>query len=167
MLPRFSARGHLLLGARPCGKARELGSAHVPQGKFSMPKLVEGFVARIQVPAGARDILIFDDALPGFFIRKFASGKASYGVKYNIGAQQRRLSLGPVEPGVLTERRRTAADILARARLGQDVVGEKQASAGREVVTLGMLVPKYLKAREGELRPNSYVEAKRYLERDW
>jgi hypothetical protein len=95
-----------------------------------MPKFVEGLVARIHVPAGARDILVFDDALPGFFIRKFASGKASYGVKYNVGAQQRRLSLGPVVPGVLAERRRTAADILARARLGQDVVGEKQAAAG-------------------------------------
>ena len=103
-----------------------------------MPKLIEGISARIRVPDGARDILIFDDALPGFFIRKFASGKASYGVKYNVGTQQRRLSLGAVVPGVLAERRRMAADILARARLGQDVAGDKRAAAGKQVVTLGL-----------------------------
>ena len=71
-----------------------------------MPKLIEGYAARIRVPDGDRDILIFDDVLPGFFIRKFESGKASYGVKYNVGAQQRRLSLGAVVPGVLAERRK-------------------------------------------------------------
>src|SRR5204862_1424992 len=67
----------------------------------------------------------------------------------------------------LAERRRMAADVLARARLGQDVVGEKQAAAGLQVVTLGMVVPKYLAARERELRPKSYGEARRYLERTW
>jgi integrase len=132
-----------------------------------MPKLIEGFVARIKVPDGARDILIFDDILPGFFIRKFATGKASYGVKYNVGTQQRRLSLGAVVPGVLAERRRMAADILARARLGQDMVGEKRAAAGKQIVTLGAVVPRYLAARENELRPKSYAEARRYLERTW
>ena len=113
-----------------------------------MPKLIEGIAARIRVPDGARDILIFDDALPGFFIRKFASGKASFGVKYNVGAQQRRMSLGPVVPGVLAERRRMAADILARARLGQDVAGQKRAAAGKQVVTLGSVVSRYLDARK-------------------
>ncbi len=132
-----------------------------------MPKLVEGLVARLRVPEGTRDILVFDDALPGFFIRKFASGKASYGVKYSIGTKQRRLSLGAVVPGVLAERRRMAADILARVRLGQDVVGEKRAALGKQLVTLGSVVPRYLAARKSELRPKSYAEARRYLERCW
>ena len=96
-----------------------------------MPKFMEGYAARLRVPAGARDVLVFDDALPGFFIRKFASGKASYGVKFNVGAQQRRLTLGAVVPGVLAEMRKQASDVLARARLGQDVVGAKLA-AGRQ-----------------------------------
>ena len=132
-----------------------------------MPKLIEGIAARIRVPDGARDILIFDDTLPGFFIRKFASGRASYGVKFSVGTQQRRLSLGAVVPGVLAERRRMAADILARARLGQDMVGEKRTAAGKQVITLGMVVPKYLAARKGELRPKSFIETQRYLERTW
>ena len=110
---------------------------------------------------------MFDDGLPGFFSRKFESGKASHGVKYNVGAQQRRLTLGAVVPGVLAEMRKSASDVLARARLGQDVVGDRLAAAGRRTVTLGELVPKYLTARESDLRPKSLVEARRYLERAW
>ena len=56
-----------------------------------MPKFVEGFAARLEVPAGERDIQVFDDDLPGFGIRKFKSGRASYFVKFNVGRQQRRL----------------------------------------------------------------------------
>jgi integrase len=132
-----------------------------------MPKFMEGYAARLRVPAGARDVLVFDDALPGFFIRKFASGKASYGVKYAVGTQQRRLTLGAVVPGVLAEMRKKASHVLARARLGHDVVGAKLAAAGKCTVTLGEVVPRYLAAREGELRPKSYVETQRYLERAW
>ena len=49
-----------------------------------MPKFVEGFVDRLQVPAGAKDAQAFDDELAGFGVRKFASGKASYFVKFTV-----------------------------------------------------------------------------------
>lgn len=49
-----------------------------------MPKLIEGFADRLQVPAGTRDIQVFDDELPGFGIRKFARGHAFYFVKFNL-----------------------------------------------------------------------------------
>ena len=66
-----------------------------------MVKLIEGLASRLKVPPGRRDIQVFDDALPGFGIRKFESGKAFYFVKFAVGTQQRKLSLGPVVPGVL------------------------------------------------------------------
>ena len=141
-------------------------SASVTQ-REAMPKFTEGYATRLRVPSGARDVLVFDDALPGFFIRKFASGRASYGVKYNVGTQQRRLTLGAVVPGVLAEMRKKASDIRARARLGQDVVGDRLALADKHTVTLGEVVPRYLAARKGELRRKSYAETQRYLERSW
>ena len=39
-----------------------------------MPKFVEGYAVRIKVPDGHRDVLVLDSELPGFGIRKFASG---------------------------------------------------------------------------------------------
>jgi hypothetical protein len=58
-----------------------------------MPKFYEGFADEVAVPAGKRDVQVFDDELPGFGIRKFSSGQVAYFVKYNIGPQQRRHTL--------------------------------------------------------------------------
>ena len=135
-----------------------------------MAKLTEGMVAKIRVPAGARDVQVFDDALPGFGVRKFDSGKASYFVKYSIGRQQRKLSLGPAVPGSLAEKRKIASEVISRARIGQDVAGDKRtakATLARQATTLGSLVSRYLADRQAELRSSSLTEAKRYLERYW
>jgi integrase len=130
-------------------------------------KLLENSVSRIKVPEGKRDILIFDDTLPGFGIRKFASGKASFFVKYQVASQQRKITLGPVVPGVTAEMRRKASDILAKARLGQDVAGEKKAAREKKIATVGDLVRKYLTARKDEITSVYYREADRYLNRYW
>ena len=132
-----------------------------------MPKLVEGYASRLVVPAGKRDVQVFDVTLPGFGIRKFASGRVSYFVKFNVGEQQRRLTLGAVVPGNLAEMRRKASGILARARLGQDVVAEKRTAAGKRTVAIGPLITTYLTEREPKLRPRYYSEIKRQLGKDW
>src|SRR5262245_29081003 len=146
-----------------------------------MPKFTEqnvfDIVAGTRVPRGERDVLIFDDAAPGFFIRVFASGKATVGVKYRVAGQQRRLSLGPVVAKALAERRRQAGDVIARARLGQDVQAEKRAAAEKakaekeaaahRPVTVGDVARRYLVARESELRPRSYLEVKRHINKHW
>ena len=132
-----------------------------------MPKLVDGFAAKMRVPAGRRDVTVFDDALPGFGIRKFASGRASYFVKFNVGRQQRRLTLGAVVQGNLADMRKAASRALAKARLGQDAVAEKKAATGKHLMALGDLVSDYLADREPKLRPRYHLEIKRQLEKDW
>ena len=132
-----------------------------------MPKFVEGYANRLGVPPDKRDVQVFDDALPGFGIRKFDSGRASYFVKFNVGRQQRRLTLGAVVPGNLAEMRRKASTVLSKARLGQDAVAEKRHAAGKRSGALGMLVAKYLDDRKPKLRPRYFTEIKRQLERDW
>lgn len=132
-----------------------------------MPKLTEGFADKLHVPAGVRDVQVFDDELPGFGIRKFAKGHASYFVKFNVGAQQRRKTLGKVVRGNLKAMRLEASQVLAKARLGTDVVAVARAAAAKSTATLGEVVPRYLDARQGELRPATHSEATRYLKRSW
>jgi len=132
-----------------------------------MPKFIEGFADKLIVPTGARDVQAFDDELPGFGIRKFARGRASYFVKFNVGHQQRRKTLGKVVRGNLKAMRLEASTVLAKARLGTDVVALAKAAATKTTVTLGELVPKYLKARESELRAKSHSEITRYLKHAW
>ncbi len=133
-------------------------------------KLLEGTVERLVVPRGKRDIQIFDDALPGFGIRKFSSGKAFYFCKYNIGRKQRKMSLGPVVPGTLAAKRKLASEILSRARIGQDLAADKRAvraAADRKELTLASLVEDYLEDCAGRLRASSHSQTARYLQRSW
>jgi len=132
-----------------------------------LPKIIEGYAAGLEVPSGDRDIHVWDDALPGFGIRKFASGKAFYVVKFSVGHQQRKMSLGPVVRGVLAEKRKLASSILSRARIGQDVVAEKLAEAAKRTTRLGEAVAHYLAERKPKLRPRYYAEIERQLQRDW
>ena len=132
-----------------------------------MPKFKEGYAAGLAVPSGKRDVQVFDDALPGFGIRKFASGRVSYFVKFNVGQQQRRLTLGAVVPGNLAEMRKRASTVLSKARLGQDSVTERQVATDKRRMTVGVLVSEYLPQRMPRLRPRYFSEVKRQLEKDW
>jgi integrase len=136
-------------------------------------KLEEGLAARIKVPAGERDVFVFDTEQPGFFLRKFASGRAMYGVKYSVAGKPRKIHLYDATiKGVLAKARKEAGDVRAKARLGTDVVADREAAkaaavaeAARQEKTLGKVAKSYLEAREGELRPRSYVEVRRHIEK--
>jgi len=132
-----------------------------------MPKFYEGFADEVAVPAGKRDVQLFDEELPGFGIRKFSSGQVAYFVKYNIGPQQRRHTLGAVVRGNLRDMRLEASRILAKARLGIDAVAEKRAAAEKQIVSLNDVVKRYLPDRKPNLRTRYYAEIKRQLENDW
>ena len=62
--------------------------------------------------------------------------------------------------------RRKASDILAKARLGQDVVAEKKAAA-KKGASVGSLIEKYLVGRRSEVSARYYIEMERYLSRYW
>ena len=68
-------------------------------------------------------------------------------MKYTVGKQQRKLSLGVVVPGSLAAKRKIADEVLSRARLGEDTVAAKRAkqtAAARQMTTMGQLVEDYL-----------------------
>ena len=141
-----------------------------------MPKFTEGFASTVNVPPGARDVLVFDTEVRGFGIRKFAGGAAYYFVKYTHEGKQRRQSLGEVTRGNLRPMRLLASEVKSRARAGQDIIAEKQAAetraeAEREATknrkTLGTVVTEYLTVRKGELRHRSFLEVQRHLCKQW
>jgi integrase len=132
-----------------------------------MVKFVEGSIARLAVPAGEKELVIFDEALPGFGVRKFAGGKASFFVKYRVAGKQRKLTLGPVAPGNLAEMRRAAADVMAKARAGQDVAEERKAASAATGATLGELVPRFLLFKHGKVSAEYHYQLNLFLNRYW
>jgi integrase len=138
-------------------------------------KLEEGTVRSIAVPEGRRDIVVYDSVQAGLFLRKFESGKAIYGVKYYVAGKERKVHIADARvKGALALARKEAETLRAKARLGTDLVAEREAAkAAREEEakqaenTLGKAIEKYLTARETELRPRSYQEVKRHLDKHW
>lgn len=132
-----------------------------------MARFREGYVDQIKVPPGVRDVQEFDEELPRFGIRKYASGRAYYFVKYKMGSQQRRVTLGKVVKGNLGDMRRQASIILSKARIGIDTQAEKRAAIGKVETNLTKLIPLYLAARKPHLRSRYYAEIERQLNTDW
>src|SRR5215470_8667497 len=142
-------------------------------------QLTNAAVKALVVPEGKKDKLWFDTEQRGFFIRKFASGKATYGVKYTCKGVQRRIKLGPVLPGNLEKMRALASEVVGQARVGIDMAAnakaEAKAAKAERKPTLGDLLPTYLEIREKgspdklwkRLRPNSLSDVVRYLKRAW
>jgi hypothetical protein len=84
------------------------------------------------VPEGKRDVLTFDTEVSGFGIRRYADGSAAYFIKYAINGRQKRLTLGAVRKGNLAKMRGLAEEVKARAKLGQDVLGDQRAAAAEQ-----------------------------------
>ena len=112
-------------------------------------RLTDANVARLKLPEGKSELLVFDDMLPGFGVRLRAGGKRTWIVQYRIGPQQRRLTLGTAETFDSIEARKRAKDTVAKVQLGQDPQAEKVSARGTRAreMTLGDVVDRYLPTR--------------------
>lgn len=108
-----------------------------------MPRLTKRFIDALKPASDGRDLVLFDDVLPGFGVRVKPSGAISYLVQYrNREGHSRRLTLG--RHGVLTpdEARKEARTALADVTKGADPA-EARAEARRDL-TINELCDLYL-----------------------
>jgi integrase len=132
-------------------------------------RLTDANVARLKLPEGKSELLVFDDMLPGFGVRLRAGGKRTWIVQYRIGPQQRRLTLGTAETFDSIEARKRAKDTVAKVQLGQDPQAEKVSARGiraREM-TLGDVVDRYLPYAERKLKASTYSGIVLHLRKHW
>jgi len=128
-------------------------------------KLTAANIRALKLPPGANDKVFFDEDLPGFGLRVRASGVYSWMIQYAIAGRTRRVVLGlasALDPG---KARATAKDLLAQVRLGRDPAAEKDRARVRAAETFGALLPRFLERQRTRLKPRSYVETARHLQR--
>jgi integrase len=133
-------------------------------------KLTLANVARIHLPAGKTEHIEFDEAMPGFGLRIRGSGKKehrTYIAQYKIGSKHRRMTLGNAAKVTLENARAHAKKIFAQKQLGNDPANERTELRRAAGHTLDAEIAKYLAVKEQSLKPRSYVETKRHLEKDW
>jgi integrase len=142
---------------------------------MAIANLTEDYVRKLKVPEGEKDVVVWDEKLPGFGVRKYAKGHASYIVKYSVNGKSKKHTLGPVVEGKLKVRRQEAEDYLHDGRAGKDRRAENKAAAEAvaRLKTLGELVGPYLEVRQkgdlkwDPLRPKTLVDFTRYLTKGW
>ncbi len=130
-------------------------------------RLTKASLAKLSLPAGKAETIVFDDNMPGFGLRIRAGGKRTWIAQYRLGAKQRRITLGTSETLDADEARRRAKSTLARVSLGEDPQSVKVEARAQAAVTLGAVVPKYLAHVEGRQRAGHHADVKRYFDRHW
>src|SRR5262249_60126724 len=114
-------------------------------------------------PAGKQDHIEWDDLCPGFGVRLRASGSRTFVFQYAVGRKQRRMSLGAVSAVPVGVARKTAEQLYARTKLGQDPAGERAEARIKTAETFEAVVTRFLNRQRTRLRPRSYPDVERHL----
>ena len=91
----------------------------------------------------SRDVVLWDDAFPGFGVRIKPSGVRSFVVQYRSGGRSRRLTLGRYGPLTVQQARKNARTILGRVAQGEDPAAERQEER-RNAITVADLADRFL-----------------------
>jgi integrase len=125
-------------------------------------------MAKLTLPAGKAETIVFDDGLPGFGVRLRAGGKRTWIVQYRIGSKQRRVTLGTVEALDPDRARQAAKETLAKVQLGGDPQTEKSETRARASLTVGMVAQRYLETAAAQRQRERTLKAtQRYLTELW
>lgn len=130
-------------------------------------RLTRASVAGLKLPAGKSEIIVFDEALPGFGLRIRVGGKRVWIAQYRMGRKTRRLTLGSLDKIDPDQARKLAKAALAKAQLGNDPQAEKVEARARAVLTLAAVAERYLEHARGRLKVRSFEEVERSLRNHW
>jgi integrase len=126
-------------------------------------KLTQPTVNTLSLPPGKLDAIYFDDDVPGLGLRLRYGGKRSWIFQYGIGTKQRRMTLGTAPALTLAMVRKTAAELHARVRLGEDPAAAKREGMRHAAETVEAMLRLYLPERKQTLARTSYTSLERHL----
>jgi len=133
-------------------------------------KFTQRAIDKFKIEAGKAEHIEFDDGMPGFGLRIRVGDKAQHRTfiaQYKIGSKHRRINLGDVRKVTLENARQEARRIFGKVANGHDPANEKAERRSAASHTLDATIARYLKAKSIDLKPRSFVEVKRHLEKDW
>jgi integrase len=124
-------------------------------------KLTESAVAALRLEPDKKDIIHFDDAIPGLGVRLRKSGVKVWIFQYKLAGKTRRVTLGAASAIKAGKARDIAAEMYSRVRLGGDPASDRQQQVQRSLNTFGWLSAQFFAAYKA--RPRTVEETKRHL----
>src|SRR6516164_6881932 len=126
-------------------------------------KLTAANVRRLAVPADKSEAIYFDDDVPGFGLRLRSQGSRSFVFQYKLGTKQRRMALGVASAVTISTARKTAENLYARVKLGQDPATDKSEAKLRAAETFSVAATEFLETLKVRYRPRALAEIARHL----
>jgi integrase len=126
-------------------------------------KLTTTTVRAAKLPPGKTDHLEWDDDLPGFGLRIREGGSRRFIFQYELGAKSRRMTLGVATPETVARARKTAGELHARVRLGEDPASDRIEAQRQASETFLPSAAEFLEIKRMEYRPGSFREIRRHL----
>lgn len=109
-----------------------------------MPRLTKTLIDSLK--PGEPDYFVWDEALPGFGVRVWPSGKKVYLVQYRAERRQRRVKIGTHGPITVEQARKQARGLLGDVARGEDPQEERLTR--RKSLTIAELCDDYVDAVE-------------------
>jgi integrase len=137
-------------------------------------KLTQTLVANHKLAKGASEEILFDNGkggVPGLGLRVREGGSRKWIFQYRFAGQQRRDTIGDATAWALDAAREKARKMRVKVDEGIDPRIEKAERIDQSKKTLGAILPDYLEARRTVprlmMKPRSYEEIRRHLEKQW
>jgi integrase len=142
-------------------------------------KLTDAVVRSAALPGKAGDVIVWDTALAGYGLRvRTVSGgrlQKQFVVQYRDALRaSRRFIIGSTDETTATAAREIAGKVLAGIRLGTYPHAERERQRkeaeherDRAIETFGAITELYLKRQQQALRPRSFLEVQRHLQKAW
>jgi integrase len=112
------------------------------------------------------DTFQWDPKLVGFG-KRVRDGRETWIIQYRLGHKQRRMTIGTCAKLTQAQAREAARKRLAQVELGQDPAADKRQTRTETKHTLRSVVAQYLEAKRDAVRPRTYSEVSRYLNKHW
>lgn len=143
-------------------------------------KLGKREIDALACPPGKRDVIVFDDELPGFGVRVTEAGSKIFVLQYQLGGRRGRrvrMTLGRYGEVTPAQARKAAEAARGKLREGRDPAGERadaiaaanvaaaerRRRASSDALTLGALVTRWAALGLADRSPSHQAEAPRAL----
>jgi hypothetical protein len=116
-------------------------------------KFTEKNIAKLSLPAGKLDHVVWDDDVVGLGIRLRDGGSRRWVYRYRVGSKQRSIVLGSATSVPLSVARKNASTLEARVRLSDDPALDRQNAKLEADNTFGVLAAQYLAVKKPRMAP--------------
>jgi integrase len=130
-------------------------------------KLTQTAVDRLKLTKGSAEEIIFDSGAPGLGLRMRAGGSRKWVFQYRFAGQARRDTIGTAAALTLEAARMKARAMRVKVDDGIDPRVEKVARIEASKTIFSAVMKDYLEARQRDMKPRSFAECKRHLEKHW